>query len=67
MDAAPDREPRPGEPATTAAMPDDAALAALTTEVTALRRQVEALTERLAEAPYNLAREEPPPRGDAPG
>jgi len=48
-------------------MPDDAALAALTTEVTALRRQVEALTERLAEAPYNLAREEPPPRGDAPG
>ena len=48
-------------------MPDDAALAALTTEVTALRRQVEALTERLAGAPRKLAREEPPPAGDAPG
>ena len=55
------------EPATTAAMPNDAALAALTTEMTALRRQVEALTERLAEAPHHLAREEPPPGGDAPG
>jgi voltage-gated potassium channel len=55
------------EPATTAAMPNDAALAALTTEMTALRRQVEALTERLAEAPHHLAREEPPPDGDAPG
>ena len=59
--------PPAGEPATTAAMPNDAALAALATEVTALRRQVEALTERLAEAPHSLARQEPPPGGDAPG
>ena len=55
------------EPATTTPMLNDAALAALTTEVTALRRQVEALTERLAAAPHDLAREEPPPDADAPG
>jgi hypothetical protein len=52
---------------TTTPTPNDAALAALTTEVTALRRQVEALTERLAAARHDLAREEPPPRADAPG
>ena len=36
-----------GEPASTAATSNDAALEALTTEVSALRRQVEALTERV--------------------
>jgi voltage-gated potassium channel len=60
-------EPSASEPATTAAMSNDAALAALTTELTALRRQVEVLTERLAEAPHHLAREEPPSGGDALG
>jgi len=55
------------EPATTKAMPNEAALAALTAEMNALRRRVEALTERLPEAPQNLAREEPPPDGDARG
>ena len=55
------------EPATTKAMPNEAALAALTAEMTALRRQVEALAERLPEALHNLAREEPPPGRDAPG
>ena len=55
------------EPATTKAMPNEAALAALTAEMTALRRQVEALTERLPEAAQNLVRQEPPPGGDAPG
>ena len=55
------------EPEPTTATHDDAALAALTTEVTALRRQVEALTERLAEAPRDLARQDPPPGADAPG
>jgi len=56
-----------GEPATTTPMPNDAALAALATEVTALRRQMEALTERLAGPPHDPAREEPPPDADAPG
>jgi voltage-gated potassium channel len=37
-----------GEPASATATPNDAALAALTAEVSALRRQVEALTERSA-------------------
>ena len=55
------------EPATTTPTLNDAALAALTIEVTALRRQLEALTERLATAPPDLAREEPPPDADAPG
>jgi voltage-gated potassium channel len=55
------------EPATTAPMHNDAALAALTTEVTALRRQVEALTERLAAAPHDQGREKRPPGADAPG
>jgi voltage-gated potassium channel len=53
-------------PETAAPTHNDAALATLTTEVTALRRQVEALTERLAEAPRDLARQEPPPGADAP-
>ena len=56
-----------GEPETTTPTLNDAALAALTTEVTALRRQVEALNERLAGPPRDLAREEPPPGADAPG
>jgi voltage-gated potassium channel len=55
------------EPATAKAMPNEAALAALTAEMNALRRQVEALTERLPEAPQSLAREEPSPGGDGPG
>jgi hypothetical protein len=54
------------EPATTTPTHNDAALAALTTEVTALRRQVEALTERLAAAPHDLAPEERPPGAGAP-
>ena len=40
-----------GEPAGTAATSNDAALQALATEVSALRRQLEALTERLTGAP----------------
>ena len=40
-----------GEPASTAATSNDAALQALATEVSALRRQLEALTERLTGAP----------------
>ena len=40
-----------GELASTTATPNDAALAALTAEVSALRHQVEALTERLTGAP----------------
>ena len=46
-----------GEPATTAATSNDAALQALATEVSALRRQVEALTERLTGAPPGLTSE----------
>jgi len=55
------------EPATTTDTPNGAALAALATEMTALRRQVDALTERLAQAPPNPPQEEPVPRGDASG
>src|SRR5208337_1648119 len=40
-----------GEPAGTAGTSDDAALAALAAEVSALRRQLEALTERLTGVP----------------
>ena len=40
-----------GGPSSTTVTPDDAALAALTAEVSALRRQVEALTERLTGPP----------------
>jgi voltage-gated potassium channel len=54
------------EPPTTATMPNDAALAALATEMTALRHQVEALTERLAHAPAD-APQAAPPGGDASG
>ena len=43
--------PPAGEPASTAATSDDAALRALAAEVSALRRQLEALTERLTGAP----------------
>jgi voltage-gated potassium channel len=53
-------------PETATATPNDAALVALATEVTALRRQVEALTERLGEAPRDLP-EKSPPGADAPG
>ena len=56
-----------GEPETTTPTLNDASLAALATEVTALRRQVEALNERLAGPPRGLATEEPPPGADAPG
>ena len=43
----PSTESPRGEPAATTAPPQDAALEALTTEVSALRQQVEALTARL--------------------
>jgi len=43
--------PPAGEPASTAATSNDAALQALATEVSALRRQLEALTERLTGTP----------------
>jgi len=56
-----------GEPETITPTLNDASLAALATEVTALRRQVEALNERLAGPPRGLATEEPPPGADAPG
>jgi voltage-gated potassium channel len=55
------------EPATTTATPNDDALAALTTEMAALRRQVETLTEWLTEAPPHLVQEEPPAGRDARG
>jgi voltage-gated potassium channel len=56
-----------GESATgTAGMPGDTALAALTAEVSALRRQVETLTERLAAGSPGPASEEPAPGEDAP-
>jgi voltage-gated potassium channel len=54
------------EPATTAATSSDAALQALTTEVSALRRQVQALTERLTTAPPGLTAKEPMPCEDTP-
>jgi voltage-gated potassium channel len=50
-----------GEPAGTATTPGDTALAALTAEVSALRRQVEALTERLAAGSPDPPAEEPAP------
>jgi len=55
-----------GEPAATAAAAHDAALHALAAEVSALRRQVEGLTERLAGTPAGLAPEQPAPGEDAP-
>ena len=57
--------PPAGQPAGPAAAAHDAALAALTAEVSALRRQVEALTERLTGARPDLAQEEPAPGEDA--
>jgi voltage-gated potassium channel len=51
------------EPPTTATMPHDAALATLATEMTALRRQVEALTERLAHTPPDPSQAVPPGGG----
>jgi hypothetical protein len=63
--APPDESPT-GEPAGTAAPPHDAALQALTTEVSALRRQVEALTARLAGTLSSPAPQEPTPGEDAP-
>jgi voltage-gated potassium channel len=54
-----------GEPAATAAAAHDDALHALASEVSALRRQVEVLTERLAGAPGS-ARDKPAPGEDAP-
>jgi len=58
-----------GEPATAAATatPNDAALAALTSEMAALRRQVEALTERLTDGSPSLAQQESPPGRNPPG
>jgi voltage-gated potassium channel len=49
--------PPPDQPASPAATASDVALQALTSEVAALRRQVEALTRRLTGAPGDLANE----------
>jgi voltage-gated potassium channel len=54
-----------GEPATTTVRSSD--VAALAAEVSALRRQVEALTARLTGGRPALAEEEPPPGQDIPG
>jgi voltage-gated potassium channel len=54
-----------GKPAGSPAASNDAALAALTNEVSALRRQVEVLTARLTGTPPDLASEEPAPGEDA--
>jgi voltage-gated potassium channel len=51
-----------GEPATAPATSSDAALQALAAEVSALRRQVEALTARLTGTPSGLTRQEPTAR-----
>jgi len=59
--------PPAGGQATAPAAPSDTALQALATEVWALRRQVEALTERLTGAPAGPAAEEPLRGKDAPG
>jgi len=61
----PDESPA-GEPAGTAAPLHDAALQALTTEVSALRQQVEALTARLAGTLPSPAQQQPTPGEDAP-
>ncbi len=58
-------EPQHGEPADTAATSTDAALAALAVEVSALRRQMEALTERLTGTLPGPASEESAPGQDA--
>ena len=62
----PTGEPPAAEPAGTATLPHDAALQALTTEVSALRQQVEALTARLAGTLPSPAPQEPAPGEDAP-
>lgn len=56
----------PGEPAATAAPSHDAALHALAAEVSALRHQMEALTERLAGNPGGTAQQKPASGEDAP-
>ena len=58
--------PPDGGPAGGAATAGDTALAALTAEVSALRRQVEGLTERLTEGSPGPASEEPAPGQSAP-
>jgi hypothetical protein len=63
----PPTESPAGGPAGTTAPPQDAALQALATEVSALRQQVEALTARLARTPPGPAPQGPVPGGDAPG
>jgi voltage-gated potassium channel len=65
-DGSPVADSPPGKPAATAAPAQDAALHALAAEVSALRRQVEALTERLAGTPGGPAPEKPVPGEDTP-
>ena len=62
---APDGAPAPA--AAGDAAPSDAALQGLAAEVSALRRQVEALTERLAGSPPGPAAGGPAPGADGPG
>ena len=59
--------PTADEPASTVPASRDAVLQSLATEVSALRRQVEALTARLAGTPPSLAPQEPTTDEDAPG
>jgi voltage-gated potassium channel len=59
--------PPDGEPADAVATPGDVALQVLTAEVSALRRQVEALTERLTATPPEPTSEEPVPSEDTLG
>jgi voltage-gated potassium channel len=56
-----DAGPPAGPPASSAATSGDAALQALTAEVAALRRQVEALTERLTGTSADVTSKEPAP------
>jgi voltage-gated potassium channel len=58
--------PPPDQPASPAAA-SDVALQALTSEVAALRRQVEALTRRLTGTPGDLTANEPSSGEDAAG
>ncbi len=62
--AGPPAGPPAGQPASTAATASDAALQALTAEVAALRRQVEALTQRLTGTSSERAPQEAPPGED---
>jgi voltage-gated potassium channel len=62
-----DAGPSISEPANSAATSGDAALAALTAEVAALRGQVETLTRRLTGTPADLTPNEPASGEDAPG